>query len=127
MFAVVCDLEPVKELAITSVQMVKEKVVPLNDLKLRWVPYVLPTDNPAFASQRVFLLGCKQRRVSTKVLDQDKVNDYTYAIPYIYNPFKQSADDEDTECSIPVMIDGFLKPYSHDWKYDDPKVFNLLS
>lgn len=116
MIAITSTLPPFEEVAITSVQMTNETIVPLRQMKYDWVPYVNPSGNPIYASSRVFLLTCNQRRVSVNKLTQEKTNQYTYAVPYIFNPFKPQ-EEEDTICSIPVEVDGQLKPYEFDWKY----------
>ncbi|KAA6392283.1 MAG: putative Myosin-H heavy chain, partial [Streblomastix strix] len=118
-FAIKSDLQPIHEVRITSVQMNKEQALPLNALKLDWVPFVNPSGNPARAAKDLFLLTCNLRRAANKKLTEDKVNEYTYAVPYIYNPFKNKDEEEDTTCMIPVEVGGQIHPFEFDWKNGD--------
>ena len=120
-FAVSSKLPPFDKVAITSVQMKDQQILPLRQLKYDWVPYVTPGGDPSHASSRVFLLTCNQRRSASSQLTQEKTNQFTYAVPYIFNPFKNQ-EEEETVCTIPVEVKGELKPYEFDYVWGNMSV-----
>ncbi|KAH7821119.1 putative protein HEAT INTOLERANT 4 [Monocercomonoides exilis] len=118
-YAISCNLPPFNSIAITSVQMQNERIVSFKDLKLDWVPFSLPDADPSDAVTRVHVLKSIQRKASAKSLSTDQIKSFTYAIPYVYNPFRGPPEEYDTTCSVPVMVDGQLKPYEIDFQYGD--------
>ena len=121
--AIASDLPPFEELAILSVQMKSEdqNILPMRKLKYDWVPYNSNLRATGDAGSRVFVLSCNQRRAANHQLSKQATKQYSYAIPYVFNPFKPQ-EEEDTTCSIPVVVNNQLKPYTFDWKYEQEEV-----
>ncbi|KAK2959396.1 putative Protein HEAT INTOLERANT 4 [Blattamonas nauphoetae] len=121
-FGIQCDICPITEIGVTSVQMEKERLIPLSQLKMEWIPYLPPSGDPTQSFTRINVLNCRQRRTSAKRLTIEALNEFTYAIPHMYNPFRAAVDDDDnTIATGAITVKGELKPYEIDYKFQTPK------
>ncbi|XP_019096089.1 PREDICTED: uncharacterized protein LOC104761519 isoform X2 [Camelina sativa] len=118
--AVESPFPPSDKLAITSVQGAAEKIVPMKQMKMDWVPYIpfekrdIQVDRMSF---QIFILGCTQRRSALRHLKEDRIKKFEYSLPYFYNPFVEDALDQSTEVDIVFPSEPAPVVCVFDWKY----------
>ncbi|GKA07301.1 heat intolerant 4-like protein [Tanacetum coccineum] len=107
------------------------KVVDMKQMKMDWVPYV-PLGKRSFLVERlksqIFVLSCVQRRAGLKHLKEERVAEFTYCIPYFYNPFEEDETEESTivELLYPVEPPVYCE---FDWEFDEVEEYtnNLIA
>ncbi|XP_031477775.1 protein HEAT INTOLERANT 4-like [Nymphaea colorata] len=123
--AVVSPSPPSDKIGIKSVQMETEKIVPMKEMKMAWVPYV-PLEDRLTSMERfkaqIFTLSCTQRRAALGQLKEERVRKYEYCLPYFYHPFKEDEQEVDTVVQImypmePPVVTEF------DWELDELEEF----
>ncbi|KAF9612723.1 hypothetical protein IFM89_003265 [Coptis chinensis] len=147
--AVVSPCPPSDKIGIAAVQKEAEEIVPMNQMKMDWVPYiplayrftilyrlsfqyiysfVVSIDFSYRDSQvdrlksQIFILSCTQRRAALKHLDIERIKKYEYSLPYFYQPFK----DDEFEQSTGVDIIFPAEPpvvCEFDWEFDKLQEF----
>ncbi|GJU84282.1 heat intolerant 4-like protein [Tanacetum coccineum] len=70
---------------------------------------------------QIFVLSCVQRRAGLKLLKDERVAEFTYCIPYFYNPFEE---DETKESTIVELLYPVEPPVycEFDWEFDEVEV-----
>ncbi|KAL7604629.1 hypothetical protein Lser_V15G19363 [Lactuca serriola] len=124
--AVVSPFPPSDKIGVNSVQREKEAILDMKRMKMDWVPYI-PLGKRGSSVERlksqIFILSCVQRRAGLKQLDEYRVKDFEYCLPYFYHPFK----DDETEQSTIVnfMYPTEPKPVvcEFDWELDELEEF----
>ncbi|GKE13554.1 heat intolerant 4-like protein, partial [Tanacetum coccineum] len=130
---VVSPFPPSDKIGLISVQRESEsrKVVDMKQMKMDWVPYV-PLGKRSFLVERlksqIFVLSCVQRRAGLKHLKEERVAEFTYCIPYFYNPFEEDETEESTivELLYPVEPPVYCE---FDWEFDEVEEYtnNLIA
>ncbi|PWA69580.1 hypothetical protein CTI12_AA296680 [Artemisia annua] len=131
--AVVSPFPPSDKIGLISVQRESEsrKVVDMKQMKMDWVPYVPLGKRSALVERlksQIFVLNCVQRRAGLKCLKDERVAEFTYCIPYFYNPFEEDETEESTvvEFLYPVEPPVYCE---FDWEFDKVEEFtnNLIA
>eukprot|EP00252_Welwitschia_mirabilis_P011070 TRINITY_DN24894_c0_g5_i1.p1 TRINITY_DN24894_c0_g5~~TRINITY_DN24894_c0_g5_i1.p1 ORF type:complete len:360 (+),score=88.05 TRINITY_DN24894_c0_g5_i1:155-1234(+) len=128
--AVTSPFPPSNKIGIKSVQMEGEKIIPMKEMKMNWVPYI-PLQNRLSSVERlksqIFTLQCTQRRAALKQLKHEQIKKYEYCLPYFYQPLKEDEIEQDTVVQImypmePPVVCEF------DWEFDELEEFteNLI-
>ncbi|KAF1893187.1 hypothetical protein Lal_00001627 [Lupinus albus] len=134
--AVVSPFPPSDKIGINSVQREAEEIIPMNQMKMDWVPYI-PLENrkhfdvdisdllylnfSAFNREsqvdklksQIFILSCTQRRAALKHLKLD----------HFYKPFKEDELEQSTE--VQIIFPSEPKPIfcEFDWELDELEEF----
>ncbi|GJT16669.1 heat intolerant 4-like protein [Tanacetum coccineum] len=131
--AVVSPFPPSDKIGLISVQRESEsrKVVDMKQMKMDWVPYVPLGQRSALVERlksQIFVLSCVQRRAGLKLLKDERVAEFTYCIPYFYNPFEE---DETKESTIVELLYPVEPPIycEFDWEFDEVEEYtnNLIA
>ncbi|ESQ31383.1 hypothetical protein EUTSA_v10004094mg [Eutrema salsugineum] len=119
--AVICiesSIPPSDKIGITSGESEVEKIIPMKDMKMAWVPYV-PLEKRDREVDRmnfqIFILGCTQRRSALKHLKEDRVKNFKRCLPYIYNPFKEDESEQSTVVQITFPSEPPVE-LEYDWE-----------
>eukprot|EP01027_Heterolobosea_sp_BB2_P000389 GEZU01000553.1.p1 GENE.GEZU01000553.1~~GEZU01000553.1.p1 ORF type:complete len:210 (+),score=108.68 GEZU01000553.1:317-946(+) len=118
-------MPPPAELGIKSVQMVEEKIVPMREMKMDWVPFIprtavrLDKEKP-----NIYLLKCSRRRQAIARMKIEDVKKYEYCMPHIPS-LDESANDEEksTEVEIIMTVGGKGLSFTFDWEMDEVDEF----
>ncbi|GJS93533.1 heat intolerant 4-like protein [Tanacetum coccineum] len=137
---IICTIEqtvspfpPSDKIGLISVQRESEsrKVVDMKQMKMDWVPYVPLGQRSALVERlksQIFVLSCVQRRAGLKLLKDERVAEFTYCIPYFYNPFEE---DETKESTIVELLYPVEPPVycEFDWEFDEVEEYtnNLIA
>uniref|UniRef100_A0A7N0TRL6 Protein HEAT INTOLERANT 4-like n=1 Tax=Kalanchoe fedtschenkoi TaxID=63787 RepID=A0A7N0TRL6_KALFE len=123
---VVSPFPPSDKIGINSVQRETEDIVPMKQMKMDWVPYI-PLEKREGQVERmkhqIYILKCTQRRSALKHLKIDRFNQYTYCMPYFYNPFQEDEVEPSTEVHIMYPIEPQPIVRIFDWEFDDVEEF----
>ncbi|KAL9652731.1 hypothetical protein ABK040_015781 [Willaertia magna] len=127
LIAVVSDLAPPEKIGISSVQMVKEDIVDMDELKMSWTPFIPKNEtakNISFGNlPNVFALHCNLRRSQLKRMKEEDVRRYEYCLPYCFRPNRVIDEiKKENEGSIEMLyvIDGKRSAqFSFDPESDD--------
>ncbi|XP_024011995.1 protein HEAT INTOLERANT 4 isoform X2 [Eutrema salsugineum] len=113
--AVESPFPPSDKIGVTSVQSAAEKIIPMKQMKMDWVPYI-PFEKRGSQVDRmnpqIFCLVCTQRRSALKHLKED----------HFYDPLKEDELERSTVVDIlfpsePPVVCEF------DWKDDKLEAF----
>ncbi|KAJ4836166.1 Protein HEAT INTOLERANT 4 [Turnera subulata] len=124
--AIVSPFPPSDKIGIKSVQRVSEDIVPMKQMKMDWVPYI-PLENRDRQVDRlksqIYILGCTQRRSALKHLKVDRVREFEYCLPYLYQPFKE--DEVEQSTVVQILFPAEEKPVfcEFDWEFDEVEEF----
>ncbi|KAE9604126.1 hypothetical protein Lalb_Chr11g0068021 [Lupinus albus] len=114
--AVVSPFPPSDKIGINSVQREAEEIIPMNQMKMDWVPYI-PLENRESQvdklKSQIFILSCTQRRAALKHLKLD----------HFYKPFKEDELEQSTE--VQIIFPSEPKPIfcEFDWELDELEEF----
>ncbi|XBJ17343.1 hypothetical protein VPH35_008768 [Triticum aestivum] len=93
--AVDCPFPPSDKIAINFVRTGKEEIVPMEEMKMSWVPYIPLQDRfgrIGSLKTKIFTLCCTQRRSVLNRMNTESANQFYYYTPYMpLNP----PEDED--------------------------------
>jgi hypothetical protein len=124
--AVVGSIAPPSKIGIKSVQMEKEEILDMGDLKMSWIPYIPKENRQQTLTKKnipnIYFLHCSQRRESLKRMKEQDIVRYTYALPYFMKPSKYMAelDDEGTEVTfVWAPTKAGAHTLTFDWECDD--------
>ncbi|XP_071696645.1 protein HEAT INTOLERANT 4-like [Rutidosis leptorrhynchoides] len=78
----------------------EEKIVPMKDVNLGWMPYYFPTAE-RHESPLIYMLSCEDR----EVLGDLKSKGVTHFTPYIFNPLKEDHTEQRTYVHIQYPVD----------------------
>lgn len=120
--AVDCPFPPSDKIAINFVRTGKKEIVPMEEMKMSWVPYVPLQDRFGRIESlktKIFTLCCTQRRSARKHMKTESANKFYYYTPYI--PLNPPEDEDGTVVRViyplepPIVCD-------FDLEWDDYKV-----
>jgi len=111
---VVCKLAPPSLLSLKSVQKIEEEIIPMQQLKMEWIPYKPnEDDNEKFSNFKPFayFLKCFERKFAVAKMAEEERVEYQYALPYIFLPRSLPEFVEDTEvnCFCTLLEDSTNK------------------
>jgi len=118
--AVDCPFPPSDKIAINFVRMGKEEIVPMEEMKMSWVPYVPLQDRFGRIESlktKIFTLCCTQRRSARKRMKTESANKFYYT-PYI--PLNPPEDDGTVVHVIYPLEPPIVCDFDLEW--DDYKV-----
>lgn len=112
------------ELGINSVQMQKESVIPMSDMKMFWSPVEVASGKKRVRS-RLFVLKCSQRQKAVSQLQEERVRKFDYCMPYIQFPHKEANAEVDTCVDFNITCPGRHNPIvgTYDWDLDTLQEF----
>ncbi|KAK6127557.1 hypothetical protein DH2020_038715 [Rehmannia glutinosa] len=91
--AVVAAFPPFDKVLTESVENAELEIVPMNQLKLSWVPYIPPEERNSSVERlresQIFILTCSQRRTGIKHLNLGRQNQFENYTPYFYPPLQE--------------------------------------
>ncbi|KAF9613621.1 hypothetical protein IFM89_009447 [Coptis chinensis] len=119
---VVSPFPPSDKIGINSVQMEPEEIVPMNQMKMDWVPYIPLAYKDSQVDRlksQIFILSCTQGRyyclhfashgfcvpvlsvinlvlAALRNLEKERIKKYKYCLPYFYQPFKEDEFEQST-------------------------------
>ncbi|CAH1421720.1 unnamed protein product [Lactuca virosa] len=124
--AVVSPFPPSDKIGVKSVQREKEEILDMKRMKMDWVPYI-PLGKRGSSVERlksqIFILSCVQRRAGLKQLDEYRVKDFEYCLPYFYHPFKEDETEQSTIVNIMYHTEPKLVVCEFDWELDELEEF----
>jgi hypothetical protein len=99
-------------LGITSVQLGKEEIVPMKEMKMEWKRIDFQN------KKNCTILYCNLRRTKLgSMLEKDIVR-YNYCLPHLIN-LKVEETDNNTEVMGNVKIGTKMISFTYDWEMDD--------
>lgn len=117
--AVVGDMLPPKKLGIKSVQMEKEEIISMEDMKMGWTP-VEPKLGRIQGVNDIYMLHCNTRRAALARMKEEDVKKYEYCLPYFFRPRDAlSSTDYPTDVTGMCTIGGHGVSFDFDWEMDD--------
>ncbi|KAF6984126.1 hypothetical protein CFC21_002173 [Triticum aestivum] len=111
-----CPFPPSDKIAINFVRTGKEEIVPMEEMKMSWVPYVPLQDRFGWIESlktKIFTLCCTQRRSALNRMETERANKFYYYTPYI--PLNPPEDEGGTVVRViyplesPIVCDFHLE------------------
>ncbi|XP_019177292.1 PREDICTED: uncharacterized protein LOC109172567 [Ipomoea nil] len=120
--AVVSPFPPSDKIGINSVQREAEKIVPMKQMKMGWIPYYRDSQVERLKSQ-IFILGFTQGRAGLEHLKLERDKKFEYCLPYFYQPFKE--DELEQSTIVEIIFPGEPKPVfcEFDWEFNEVDEF----
>eukprot|EP00698_Gefionella_okellyi_P019668 TRINITY_DN6065_c0_g1_i1.p1 TRINITY_DN6065_c0_g1~~TRINITY_DN6065_c0_g1_i1.p1 ORF type:complete len:296 (-),score=68.74 TRINITY_DN6065_c0_g1_i1:656-1543(-) len=110
------------QIAINGVTR-NEEVIPMSRMKMAWVPCVTSEKAVERAKHRVFILQCTQRRAASRQLKEERLRSFEYCLPYIWKPESNADDENSSNISVVVDIQGKPEAIEFDYSMDDMDEF----
>ncbi|PIA24662.1 hypothetical protein AQUCO_146000001v1 [Aquilegia coerulea] len=129
--AVVSPFPPSDKIAVCSIQLATEEIVPMKKMKMDWIPYVplAYRDKQAALEYRlkskskesqIFVLGCTQRRAGLRNLKLENQMKYEYCVPYYY----PLVDNQERSTCVHIVFPAEPAPVycKYDWEDDSLEI-----
>ncbi|KAL6656572.1 hypothetical protein ACP70R_004352 [Stipagrostis hirtigluma subsp. patula] len=116
-----CPFPPSDKIGIDYVQTGIQEIVPMENMKMAWMPYVPFEDR--FRRTKIFTLRCTQQRSAPRHMTTERANKI-YCMPY-YMSLNPPEDEDGTDIRVTYPLESPLEPpiiFDFRVGYDDYEV-----